>query len=601
MGALAEAPDRPLLPLMLEDSMRAAFVILLTALCLVPTGAGVRAAELPPAPLKIAVSYPRSLQDGPVDGRLLLLISNDGSAEPRFQIADGPSTQQAFGIDVEAWGPGVDAVFDGRVLGYPRASFADVPAGTYVVQVLLHRYETFKRSDGHTVKLPMDRGEGQQWNLAPGNLYSKPVRLTIDPARSEVLRVTLDSIIPPIAAPADTKYIKHVRILSERLTKFWGRPMYLGAHVLLPEGFDQHPDARYPLVIFHGHFPRTFGGFREEPPDPDLACERSERFKLDCYNRIEQEHAHEFYRYWTGPDAPRMLIVEIQHANPYYDDSYAVNSANLGPYGDAITYELLPAIERRFRGIGQGWARFMYGGSTGGWEALGAQIFYPDDYNGAWAACPDPVDFRAYTVVNIYEDRNAYFLDSAWKRTPRPEERNYLGHVAATLQEVNLRELVLGTHSRSGQQWDIWEAVFSPTGDDGYPQRIWNKLTGEIDRDVAAYWREHYDLSHILRRDWAGGLGRKLEGKLNIYIGDMDSFYLNNAVYLIEDALKGVTSPPYGGEVDYGDRAEHCWNGDHTRPNAISRLRYHQMYLPKIVERLLKTAPAGGDVRSWRY
>jgi hypothetical protein len=377
--------------------------------------------------------------------------------------------------------------------------------------------------------------------------------------------------------------------------------MYLGAHVLLPEGFDTHPEARYPLVINHGHFPYTFDGFRETPPDPDLKCEYSERFRLDCYNRVQQEHAYQFYKDWTGPGFPRFLIIEIQHANPYYDDSYAVNSENLGPYGDAITYELLPYIEQQFRGIGQGWARFMYGGSTGGWEAMGAQIFYPDDFNGAWIACPDPIDFRAYTVVNLYEDANAYSLDSRWKKTPRPGMRNYLGQVSTTIEEINLRELVLGDKSRSGQQWDIWEAVYSPVGPDGYPKRIWDKRTGAIDKAVAEYWKEHYDLSYILRRDWEKGLGEKLRGKLHIYVGDMDNYYLNNAVYLVEEFLKGTTNPPYEGEVDYGDRAEHCWNGDHTRANAYSRLRYHQMFAPKIVARILKSAPRGADVRSWRY
>src|SRR6516225_5601110 len=143
-----------------------------------------------------------------------------------------------------------------------------------------------------------------------------------------------------------------------------------------------------------------------------------------------------------------MLIVVIQHANPYYDDSYAVNSANLGPYGDAITYELIPHLETKYRAIGAGWARFLYGGSTGGWEALAAQVFYPREYNGCWAACPDPIDFRAYTVVNIYEDQNAYFTEGPWLKVPRPGMRNYLGHVSATLEAINRRELVLGTHSR---------------------------------------------------------------------------------------------------------------------------------------------------------
>jgi hypothetical protein len=553
------------------------------------------------APLRIAVSFSAKLSNTPLDGRIILIVSRDETSEPRFQVSDGPTTAQAFGIDIQGLAPGAEAIFDDRVLGYPRDRLADVPAGAYTVQAVLHRYESFTRADGHVVKLPMDRGEGQQWNIAPGNLFSAPRRLTIDPSRAETLHVTLDSIVPPIADPPESKYVKHVRIKSERLSRFWGRPIYLGAHVLLPEGFDTHPDARYPLVINHGHFPHTFDGFREQPPDPKLPCEYSERFHLDCYNRIEQEYAYQFYKDWTSKEFPRVLVVEIQHANQYYDDSYAVNSENLGPYGDAITYELIPYLERTFRAIGQGWARFMYGGSTGGWEALAAQLFYPDEFNGCWAACPDPIDFRAYTVVDIYKDKNAYVVDSFWKRTPRPGERNWLGHVSATLEEMNRRELVLGTHSRSGQQWDIWEAVYSPVGADGYPKRIWDKRTGEIDNDVAAYWREHYDLTHIITRDWNKGLGEKLAGKIHLYVGEADTYYLNGAVYLAEEVLKGLKDPPYGGEVDYEPRAEHCWNGDHTRANAYSRLRYHQMFIPKIVERIGASAPKGADLTSWRY
>jgi len=552
------------------------------------------------AKLRIGISVPQERSAAPLDGRMLLLISKDGSKEPRFQISDGPNCQQAFGVDVDALSPGVDAVIDGAVLGYPVASLNDVPRGEYWVQGFLHRYETFHRADGHTVKLPMDRGEGQHWNLAPGNFYSTPRKTIVDPQSEELIRISLDQEVPLIPPPQDTKYIKHLKLESKLLTKFWGRPMFLGACVLLPEGFDEHPDARYPLIINHGHFPSTFDGFREEPPDPNLEPDYSERFNLHGYNRIMQEYAHEFYKTWIGPDFPRMIIVKIQHANPYYDDSYAVNSQNLGPYGDAIMHELIPFLEKKFRALGAGWARFTYGGSTGGWEALAVQMFYPDDFNGCFAACPDPIDFRAYTVVDIYKDANAYFLEGAWGRVPRPGMRNRLGHLSSTLEQLNHRELVLGTHSRSGDQWDIWEAVFSPVGADGYPKKIWNKLTGEIDHEVAAFWRENYDLQYILQRDWAK-LGPKLQGKIHIYCGTMDNYYLNNAVYLMEDLLKSSKDPAYDGEVDYGERAEHCWNGDHERPNALSRLRYDQMYVERIIERMKKTAPPGADLTSWRY
>ncbi len=557
-------------------------------------------AQRPPG-LRFAISFPTARSATPLDGRLLLLISSDSTAEPRFQIGDGPTTQLVFGIDVDGLRPGQEAIVDARALGYPLPSLADLPPGRYRVQALLNRYETFRRSDGHVVKLPPDKGEGQQWNQKPGNLYSEPRWVTIAARPTAAIRISLDREIPPIADPPDTKYIKHIRIPSRLLSEFWGRPMYLGAHILLPEGFDEHPNARYPLVVFHGHFPSNIGGFRETPPDPNVPCEHSERFQLDCYNRIQQEHAHQFYKDWTGPGFPRVLVIEIQHPTPYYDDSYAVNSENNGPYGDAIMRELIPEIERRFRGIGQGWARFTYGGSTGGWEAMAVQVFYPDEFNGAWVACPDPIDFRAYTVVNIYEDTNAYYAAGPWKRTPRPGFRNWLGHVRSTVEQMNHRELVLGTKSRSGDQWDIWEAVYSPAGPDGYPKRIWDKRSGAIDRSVAQYWKEHYDLSYILRRDWRT-LGPRLRGKLHIYVGDMDNYYLNNAVYLVEDFLKTTANPPYDGEVDYGDRAEHCWNGDHTRANAYSRLRYHQMFIPRIMGEIRRTAlPAGADTVSWRY
>lgn len=550
--------------------------------------------------LKFSVSFSDKLSKESFDGRILLLISNNDKSEPRFQISEGPSTQLVFGIDVNGLKPGEEVVIDESVFGFPLKGISEILKGEYNVQALLHKYETFHLANGHTVKLPMDRGEGQHWNLAPGNFYSTPQKIFVDAQSNQTIKIELDKIIPPLPEPKETKYIKYVKIQSKLLSEFWGRPMYIGAFVLLPFGFDEHPEARYPLVINHGHFPNTIGGFREEPPDTNLEPDYSERFHWEGYNKTVQEYSYKLFKEWTSPNFPRMVLIEIQHANPYYDDSYAVNSANLGPYGDAITYELIPYIENKFRCIGKGWARFMFGGSTGGWESLAAQIFYPDEYNGCWAACPDPIDFRAYTIVDIYKHKNAYYLDDSWKKTQRPGTRNYLGEVSSTLEEVNHYELALGTNSRSGEQWDVWQAVFSPTGDDGYPKPIWNKLTGEINHSVAEYWKENYDLRYILERDWKK-LGPKLQGKIHIYVGEADNYYLNNAVYLMEDFLRNTKEPYYDGEVDYGARAEHCWNGDHDLPNAISRLRYIQMYFPKIVERIEKSAPTDADLESWRY
>jgi hypothetical protein len=551
----------------------------------------------------ITVSFPASQSAKPLDGRVLLLLSNDPSNEPRMQIDDTPKSQMVFGVTVDGWKPGEVLTIDDNAKGYPRASLRDVPPGEYTVQAVLNVYQTFHRADGKTIKLAPDRGEGQHWNIAPGNLLSKPEKVRIGPG-AKPIHVLLDGVIPPIPPLPDTKYIRHLRIQSALLSKFWGSPVYLSAIVMVPEGFDTHPQAHYPLIIFHDHFVSGFNDFRETPPDPDLKPDYSDRFHLSGYNRIQQQEAYKNYQAWIAPGTPRVLVVKLQHANPYYDDSYAVNSANLGPYGDAIETELVPAIEKQFRGIGQGWARFVYGGSTGGWESLAAQVFYPDHYNGAFVACPDPVDFHAYMTTDLYNDDNMFYLQGANKQVEQPAMRDYLGHTLISTRDNVSYEAALGDRGRSGEQFDIWQAVYSPEGDDGYPQPIFNKDTGVIDHKTAAYWHEHYDLDAILQRDWLT-LGPKLQGKLHVYVGSDDTYFLNDAVYLLQDFLDQTGTSghgvPYEGEVKYGARAEHCWNGDPTKPNWYSRLHYNQMYLPQIMQRIQDTAPAGADLKSWRY
>ncbi|MEO1262009.1 MAG: hypothetical protein AAFZ15_24610 [Bacteroidota bacterium] len=550
--------------------------------------------------LTFSISFSEEIESNKLDGRVLLFISKHDDSEPRRQIDDGVQTAQVFGVNANKLAPGQAVEIGASVFGYPLRSINLLPPGEYYIQGFLNRYDTYNLSTGHSVKLPASWAAGQRFNNEPGNLYSRPQKVMIDPDKGGKIEIVLTEKLPDVSKPVDSKYIKHIEIKSEKLSAFWGRDMYLGAHVLLPHGFDEHPEAKYPLMVFHGHFPYDFGGFRPEAPDYNMEPDFSPRFNIRGYNIIQQEEANNFYKAWVSDTMPRFIIIKIQHANPYYDDSYAVNSANLGPYGDAITYELIPHIEKKFRGIGEGWARFLYGGSTGGWEALAAQVFYPDDYNGCFAACPDPIDFRAYTSVNIYENKNAYYEAGPFRKTYRPGRRDFLGHISAYLIDQNHRELALADKSRSGDQWDIWQAVYSPVGNDGYPAPIWDKLTGEIDPKVAAYWQENYDLQYILRRDWET-IGPKLVGKIHIYCGDMDNYYLNNAVYLMEEFLESTMYPYYDGEVDYGDRAEHCWNGDQENPNHISRLRYNTMYIPKILKRIKESAPAGADLKSWRY
>ena len=545
----------------------------------------------------IEVTFNNKLSNESFDGRLLVMISKDGSKEPRYQINDTKDTGILVGKNVENWKSGNVEGFNSKTLAYPIENLGELDNGEYYIQALLHKYETFNLSNGKTVKLPMDQGEGQHWNTSPKNIYSKPIKINFK--KNTTVKIEITEEIPPIEPEKDTDYIKHVKIKSELLSKFWGRPMYLQANVLIPKDFKKESKTRYPLMVFHGHFPKSIGGFRTSPPTaPKKDTIYNSRFGITGYKYIQEKEAYDFYKKWTSKNFPRFLVIEIQHQNPYYDDSYAVNSANIGPYGDAITYELIPHVEKMFNGVGKGWGRFLYGGSTGGWEALAVQVFYPKEYNGCFAACPDPIDFRAYTVVDIYNDENAYYKEGSFKKILRPGIRDGKGHIKTQLIDMNRREYILGDNSRSGDQWDIWQAVYSPSDENGYPKPIWDKLSGEIDHDVAKYWMENYDLRYIMERDW-DKIGNDLKGKINIYCGDMDNYYLNNAVVLTEDFLENTTNPYYSGEVDYGNGAEHCWNGDQKNPNHISRLRYNTMYLDKIKNRLKKTAPKNHNLKNW--
>jgi hypothetical protein len=292
-----------------------------------------------------------------------------------------------------------------------------------------------------------------------------------------------------------------------------------------------------------------------------------------------------------------MLIVLTQHPTPYYDDSYGVNTANMGPYGDALTQELYPHIEKEFRAIGQPWARVVYGGSTGGWMTLAQQIFYPDYFGGAWGFCPDPVDFHAFQLINVYEDKNAYFDLGPFLKLPKPLGRLPNDHVLTTMQEFSREESVLGGHGRSGGQMDAFHATFGPVGPDGYTSKLWDPETGELHPEVAKYWEEHYDLTANLKRDWRT-LGPKLTGKLHITIGTKDTFYLDGAVHLMENFLEGTKMPGegpyYGGSVEYGNNEPHCYPGKIPAGQTL-----HMYYLPIFANYMRKIAPKGADVDSW--
>lgn len=512
--------------------------------------------------VQFEISFPASVHAEPVTGRMFLAFATDDRREPRLQVSR--YGVPFFGVDVENLAPGEKVVIDGSTLGYPFNSLGDMPPGDYFIQAVLSKYTEFERSDGHTVWMHNDQWEGQNWRRSPGNLISDVQQIFMDPTGTRTFQLETGNVLPPIEMQPDTRWVKRIKIQSDILTEFWGQPMYLGATVLLPKGYDEHPGTYYPTVFNQGHFStRAPLGFRE---------------------------GSDLYEAWISNDFPRFIGVTIQHPTPYFDDSYAVNSANNGPYGDAIHQELIPEIERLFRLIPESWARVLTGGSTGGWEAFALQVFYPDFYGGSWAYAPDPLDFRNVEGINIYEDENAFYKQHEWYRVPTINTRNSVtGAARLTSKQRNTMELVNGTKGRSGQQLDIWSAVHGPVGEDGYFKPVFDKETGVIDHSVAEYWRENFDMRHILQRDWET-LGPKLVGKLHVTVGHKDNYYLNWGVYYMEEFLESTTDPYYGGSFTYGKLGGHGY-----RPYGYDEL------LRIMAAHITRNAPNGTDTNSWKY
>jgi len=512
---------------------------------------------------RFEVSFIPQVHDGPITGRAFVMITRsiDKVPEPRLQI--GRTGVPFFGHDVERLEPEKVVAIDAGDLGTPLDSLAEIPAGDYFVQAVVVVYSEFRRADGHVLWMHDDQWEGQRWNRAPGTVYSDVQRVHIDPAAAGVVKLVATRRVPPADVPADTKYVKRIKFESPTLTKFWGRPVYLGAVVLLPRDYDRETIS-YPVNYVQGHFSLAAPyGFDEKS---------------------------EFSTAWLGDNFPRMIAVTFQHPTPYFDDSYAVNSVNNGPYGDAIMQELIPEIEKRFRVIREPYARILSGGSTGGWEAAALQIFHPDFFGGAWAYCPDSVTFSDVEGINIYEDENAFYKVYDWRKVPTANSRMVNGQLVMTSQQRNYFELVNGTHGRSGEQIDIWSAVFGPIGPDGYFAPLFDKKTGAIDRNVAAYWKEHYDLLYYLQKNWTT-VGPKIVDKLFFYTGDADTYYLNNSTRELEKWMKTTTNPHYEGFFMYGDNKPHCWSGP---VSPAERLK-------EIAQFIQRKRPEGATTSWWTY
>jgi hypothetical protein len=526
---------------------------------------------------RFEVTYTTAAHAGPLTGRLVLIVSKRGEPEPRLTI--GPQGPALFGVDLEQVRPEQPVVVDQKALGYP-APLGTLPAGEYFVQAIVNVYDQVKRADGHTVWLPMNDGTIEFFNTAAGNIYSDVQRVRI--GSGESVKVAITKVLPAPPRPTDTDWVKRVTIQSEKLTKFWGRPIFIHATVLLPKGYAQHPNVQYPAVYSLGHtIPFSF--------NPDSTRVRN----IGQINPVTgTETGYDFYKSWVSDSFPRVVAITFQQQTPYFPDSYSVNSANNGPYGDAIVEEVIPQLEKQFRLIAKPYARQLEGASTSGWQTLALMLRNPDFFGGGWVLQPDPIDFRRYQLVNIYEDSNAFVTPNGqFSTVERMFRRTVEGHPVWTLRQLSLFEQVLGTRGRSGFQLGAWEAVYGPVGPDGYPKALWDWKTGTIDKTVAAYMRDNgYDLREYLQRNWAS-LGPKLQGKLHFFTGEMDDFYLNLAVYRMEEFLKGTTNPKSDADFTYGRPTKgHSWH-------AWTWAEYVKLMAATVK----KQAPPGEDTRSWTY
>lgn len=503
------------------------WIIGVLMLGIVPVGAQVPGTA--PGPRFAVRLAPNLVSEPRPEGRLVVVIGRGDRAEPRLGIGrtDG-RVDPVLGVDAAGLGPDTVIAVDATAEQFPLKSVANLPAGTYAAQAVLLTNRDLNLPD------------------APGNLYSEAVKFEWQPGQAATVELTLSKAVPPESVPRDTAAVKYLKLPSPKLTAFHGRPMFVRAAVVLPTDFESEPTKRYPLRVH-------IGGF-------------GTRYTAAAF----------FAGSFRSAGAPQFVTLLLDGAGPY-GDPYQVNSANHGPYGDVVTQELIPLVESKFRCIGQPHARFLDGASTGGWVSVALQVFYPDFFNGCWSDCPDPVDFRSFELINIYEDENAY-VDAQGKE--RPAKRRVSGEVVYSVRHEVQLEVVLGRGGRwalGGKDWGSWNATFSPRGTDGLPMPLWDGKTGKIDRTVAEHWKK-YDLHLVLRDQWAD-LGPKLNGKIRIWVGDKDEYYLNEAVQRLSLEVPKFRNPAFRGSIRISPGKGHIsggWSETQRRQEMAAAVAEHE-------------------------
>lgn len=448
-------------------------------LCLIPAIAPAQQASS----LAFEVTLDPKVSAAPCTGRLHVVLTATKDREARLGI-NWFKPEPAFAIDVKEWKPGTTRMLTNDAVGYP-VTLDKLEKKTYSIQAVLD----------------VDKGWSRHYGTSPGNYYSKPVSMSLDPAMSGTVKLTLDQVVPERAFK-ETERVKLVEVESKLLTKFHGKRIVLHAGVVLPKGYAE-TTKKYPVVY---EIP-GFGG------NHHMAFGRAER---DA----------------TAIGGVDFLYVVLDPDCSLGHHVFA-DSANNGPCGQALIEELIPQIEKKFRALGRSEGRFVTGHSSGGWSSLWLQVTYPDFFGGVWSTSPDPVDFRDFQRINLYQPGVNMFTDA--NRQPRPIARSKAKPVLWYKGFSDMEE----PFGRGGQL-SSFEGVFSPRGADGKPRKLWDRKTGAVDLDTAKSW-EKYDIRLVLERNWPA-LKPKLNGKLHVYMGDQDTFYLEGATRLLKESLTKLGS-----------------------------------------------------------
>jgi len=441
------------------------------------------------------------------NGRIFLFITKNAGREPRLNTWPNKNNM-VFATNLDNWqGEKIELNESISFIKSVDISLKSIPSGKYNVQVLWDQ----------------DRKESRI--NAPGNIYSEVQ--TIELNENKTISVPLTKVIAPRKLK-EHELLKEVDIKSEILSEWWGKEMRLKAAVFLPGNFNKNQDKKYPV-----------------------------RYNIAGYGGryTRAERMLQYLDWWQSDDAPKVINVFLDGEGPF-GDSYQLNSENSGPYGTALIEELIPYIEKKFRAISTPESRFVEGCSTGGWVSLALQLFYPDFFGGCFSYSPDAVDFNHFQLIDIYRDENAYINEYDYLR---PVARNVTGEPVISLQDFVQYENVQGwsdTYVTSGGQFSAFTALYSPKGENGLPQPLFNPVTGDIDREVAEHWKK-YDLKNHVESNW-DELGPKIKGKLWIWGADMDNFYLNPALRSFDEMLQQMENPKSDAIITFTPMTRHC-------------------------------------------